>query len=30
MTLIEDKRTLRSAMLAWRSTLGEDDLDIAP
>ncbi len=25
MTLIEDKRTLRSAMLAWRATLSEDD-----
>lgn len=29
MTLIEDKRTLRSAMLAWRGTLGEDDRRVA-
>ena len=25
MTLIEDKRTLRSAMLAWRGALGDDE-----
>ncbi len=25
MTLIDDKRTLRSAMLAWRATLSEDE-----
>jgi 5-formyltetrahydrofolate cyclo-ligase len=25
MSLVEDKRTLRSAMLAWRGTLGEDE-----
>ena len=25
MTLVDDKRTLRSAMLAWRGTLGEDE-----
>jgi 5-formyltetrahydrofolate cyclo-ligase len=25
MTLIDDKRTLRSAMLAWRGSLGEDE-----
>ena len=26
MTLLDDKRTLRSAMLAWRGALAEDEV----
>ena len=29
MTLIDDKRTLRSAMLAWRGALGEEERRVA-